>query len=66
MRSNIVLLLEPKLKNLNSSERILATKIILDHRYNLLERYREIFVKTPEGNLFPFIEFIKKTCNCGN
>ncbi len=59
-------MLESRLSELNSPQRVLAIKIMMDHRYILLERYKSVFVKTPEGNLFPFFEFIKKTCNCGN
>lgn len=66
MRSNIVLKIQSKLSDLNSSERIFALKFIMDEKYGLVEKYNSIFIQTPDGNLFPFFDFIKKNCNCGN
>lgn len=60
----ILLRLQPKLDLLNSKQRLIATDIITSGRYPIVDHFGEICIKTYQGELFKFVDFIRSICKC--
>lgn len=60
----ILLRLQPKLDMLNSKQRLIATDIIASDRYSIIDHFGEICIKTDQGELFKFVDFVRSICKC--
>jgi hypothetical protein len=56
--------MKPILEKMNLKQRSIATQIMLSSDYSFLEYKGEICIKTKEGELFNFLDFVKSKCNC--
>jgi hypothetical protein len=57
--------MKPILEKMNLKQRSIATQIMLSSDYSFLEYKGQICIKTKEGELFNFLDFVKSKCNCG-
>lgn len=61
---SILLKLQPKLELLNSKQRLIATDIITNSKYSIVDHFGEICIKMDTGELFKFVDFIRSICKC--
>lgn len=52
------------LDEMNSNQRIIATKMISSSDYSFLERFGKVYIKTPNDGLVEFLIYVKSKCNC--
>ena len=62
--ADILVKMKPILEKMNLKQRSIATQIMLSSDYSFLEYKGEICIKTKEGELFNFLDFVKSKCNC--
>jgi len=63
--ADILVKMKPILEKMNLKQRSIATQIMLSSDYSFLEYKGQICIKTKEGELFNFLDFVKSKCNCG-
>ena len=62
--ADILVKMKPILEKMNLKQRSIATQIMLSSDYSFLEHKGQICIKTKEGELFNFLDFVKSKCNC--
>jgi len=62
--ADILVKMKPILEKMNLKQRSIATQIMLSSDYSFLEYKGQICIKTKEGELFNFLDFVKSKCNC--
>lgn len=62
--ADILVKMKPILEKMNLKQRSIATQIMLSSDYSFLDYKGQICIKTKEGELFNFLDFVKSKCNC--
>mgnify|MGYP007009270539 CR=1 FL=1 len=64
MRIELINKVNLLLEEFNSSQRLIAINIMSSKDHSFLERNGKIHVKTPDGELFDFLTYVRNKCNC--
>ena len=62
--ADILVKMKPILEKMNLKQRSIATQIMFSSDYSFLEYKGQICIKTKDGELFNFLDFVKSKCNC--
>jgi len=62
--TDILIKLKPILNKFNSKQKIIASQLMLNSDYSFVEYRGDICIKTKQGEIFNFINFVKSKCNC--
>jgi hypothetical protein len=62
--ADILVKIKPILENMNLKQRAIATQIMSSSDYSFIDYKGQVCVKTKEGELFNFSDYVKSKCNC--
>jgi len=62
--ADILVKMKPILEKMNLKQRSIATQIMLSSDYSFVDYKGQVCVKTKDGELFNFLDFVKSKCNC--
>ena len=62
--ADILVKMKPILEKMNLKQRSIATQIMLSSDYSFVDYKGRVCVKTKDGELFNFLDFVKSKCNC--